>query len=255
MAFVIALAGKGGTGKTTIAGLTVRYIIERKKKTVLAVDADSNNCLNEVLGVGVHATIGSLREDSLQTIRSGADRPGGMSTEQLFDYQVQQSIIESKGFDLIVMGRPEGPGCYCAANNIIRKYTDKLSETYPYIVIDNEAGMEHLSRRTTHNVDLLLIISDPAMRGIQTAKRINGLVDELKLEVSRRALIINRIAGNEGGDLKKQAGQLGLSVAGLVPQDEVLGQLDLQGEPVFSLPSDSKVVHSVFGILDSLMIP
>ncbi|MBU4406258.1 MAG: carbon monoxide dehydrogenase, partial [Candidatus Altiarchaeota archaeon] len=150
MAFVIALAGKGGTGKTTIAGLTIRYLIEKKKGPLLAVDADSNSSLHEVLGVDVHTTIGKLREESLREIRGGAERPGGMSTEELFDYQIQQSIIESRGFDLIVMGRPEGSGCYCAANNIIRKYVDKLSGTYPYIVMDNEAGMEHLSRRTTH---------------------------------------------------------------------------------------------------------
>ena len=255
MAFVIALAGKGGTGKTTIAGLTVRYIIEKKKRPVLAVDADSNNCLNEVLGVDVHATIGKLREESLQTIRSGAERPGGMSMEQIFDYQVQQSIIESKGFDLMVMGRPEGPGCYCAANNIIRKYTDKLSETYPYVVIDNEAGMEHLSRRTTHKVDLLLIVSDPAVRGIQTAKRINGLVEELQLEINRRVVIINRISGNEGADLKNLTEESGLQVAGLVPQDEAIFNLDLQGKPIFQLPDDSKAVKAVFTILDSLNIP
>lgn len=255
MAFVIALAGKGGTGKTTIAGLTVRYIIEKKKRPVLAVDADSNNCLNEVLGVDVHATIGKLREESLQTIRSGAERPGGMSMEQIFDYQVQQSIIESKGFDLMVMGRPEGPGCYCAANNIIRKYTDKLSETYLYVVIDNEAGMEHLSRRTTHKVDLLLIVSDPAVRGIQTAKRINGLVEELQLEINRRVVIINRISGNEGADLKNLAEESGLRVAGLVPQDEAIFNLDLQGKPIFQLPDDSKAVKAVFSILDSLNIP
>jgi CO dehydrogenase maturation factor len=255
MAFVIALSGKGGTGKTTIAGLTIRYITERKKKPVLAVDADSNNCLNEVLGVDVHATIGSLREESLQTIRSGSDRPGGMSMEQLFDYQVQQSIIETKGVDLIVMGRPEGPGCYCAANNIIRKYTDKLSETYQYVVIDNEAGMEHLSRRTTHKVDVLLIISDPSMRGIQTAKRINGLVDELNLEVAERVLIINRITGSEGEDLKRLAEELNLNVAGIVPQDEVLLKHDIKGEPIFHLPQDSKAVLAVYDILDSLAIP
>lgn len=255
MAYVIALAGKGGTGKTTIAGLTVRYIIERKKKPILAVDADANNCLNEVLGVDVHATIGSLREESLQTIRSGSDRPGGMSMEQLFDYQVQQSIIESDDFDLMVMGRPEGPGCYCAANNIIRKYTDKLSETYPYVVIDNEAGMEHLSRRTTHKVDVLLIISDPSMRGLHTAKRINGIVDELGLEVGTRALIINMIPGNEGEDLKRLARERGLNVAGLVPQDEVLMKLDIKGDPIFKLPQDSGIVHAVFSILDSLEIP
>jgi len=255
MAFVIALAGKGGTGKTTIAGLTIRYIIEKKKRPVLAVDADSNNCLNEVLGIDVHATIGKLREESLQTIRSGAERPGGMSMEQIFDYQVQQSIIESKGFDLMVMGRPEGPGCYCAANNIIRKYTDKLSETYLYVVIDNEAGMEHLSRRTTHKVDLLLIVSDPAVRGIQTAKRINGLVEELQLEINRRVVIINRISGNEGADLKNLAEESGLQVAGLVPQDEAIFNLDLQGKPIFQLPDDSKAVKAVFSILDSLNIP
>jgi len=255
MAFVIALAGKGGTGKTTIAGLTIRYIIEKKKRPILAVDADSNNCLNEVLGIDVHATIGKLREESLQTIRSGAERPGGMSMEQIFDYQVQQSIIESKGFDLMVMGRPEGPGCYCAANNIIRKYTDKLSETYLYVVIDNEAGMEHLSRRTTHKVDLLLIVSDPAVRGIQTAKRINGLVEELQLEINRRVVIINRISGNEGADLKNLAEEFGLQVAGLVPQDEAIFNLDLQGKPIFQLPDDSKAVKAVFSILDSLNIP
>src|SRR5512134_782911 len=183
MAYVIALAGKGGTGKTSIAGLTVRYIVEKKKKPVLAVDADSNSCLNEALGIEVHATIGKLREESLETVRSGGERPGGMSMEQLFDYQVQQSVIEAKGFDLMVMGRPEGPGCYCAANNIIRKYTDKLSETYAYVVIDNEAGMEHLSRRTTHKVYLLIVVSDPTVKGVKTAKRIHELVDELQLDI------------------------------------------------------------------------
>jgi CO dehydrogenase maturation factor len=255
MAFVIALAGKGGTGKTTIAGLTVRYVIERKKMPVLAVDADSNSCLNEALGVDVHATIGKLREESLQTIRSGADRPGGMSMEQIFDYQVQQSLIESKGFDLMVMGRSEGPGCYCAANNIIRKYTDKLSETYPYVVIDNEAGMEHLSRRTTHKVNLLLIVSDPSVRGIQTAKRINGLIDELQLKIDRRVVIINRVSGNEGADLKNLAEEAGLQVVGFIPQDEEIFTFDLQGKPIFQLPDNSRAVKGLFSILDSLGIP
>lgn len=255
MAFVIALAGKGGTGKTTIAGLTVRYIIERKKMPVLAVDADSNSCLNEVLGVDVHATIGKIREESLQVIRSGAERPGGMSMEQIFDYQIQQSLIESKGFDLMVMGRPEGPGCYCAANNIIRKYTDKLSETYPYVVIDNEAGMEHLSRRTTHKVNLLLIVSDPSVRGIETAERINGLIDELQLEIDKQVVIINRVSGNEGADLKNLAEEAGLQVVGFIPQDEVIFTFDLQGKPIFQLPDNSMAVKGLFGILDSLVIP
>jgi len=249
MAFVIAVAGKGGTGKTSISALTVKYLVEKKKKAVLAVDADSNACLNEALGVDVHATIGHLREESLETIRGGTERPGGMSMEQLFDYQVQQSIIEAKGFDLMVMGRPEGPGCYCAANNIIRKYTDKLSETYSYVVIDNEAGMEHLSRRTTHKVDLLLIISDPTVRGIKTAKRIADLVKELNLEVDKYMLIINRVTGGEGEDLKKHAESLGLEVAGVVPQDYNVFQYDLQGKAIVKLPEDSAAIKEVFGIL------
>jgi CO dehydrogenase maturation factor len=251
MAYVIALAGKGGTGKTSIAALTVKYLMEKKNKAVLAVDADSNSCLNEALGVDVHATIGHLREESLQTIRSGAERPGGMSMEQLFDYQVQQSIIEAKGFDLMVMGRPEGPGCYCAANNIIRKYTDKLSEAYSYVVIDNEAGMEHLSRRTTHKVDLLLIVSDPTVRGIKTARRIDELVKELDLDVVRHVLVINRVSGSEGGELKQLAEELGLVVAGLVPQDRNIFEYDLQGKAIIDLPADSVAVGAVYGILDA----
>jgi CO dehydrogenase maturation factor len=255
MAFVIALAGKGGTGKTTVAALTVRYIIEKMNKPVLAVDADSNHCLNEALGVKVHATIGSLREESLQIIRNGGSRPGGMSMEQIFDYQVQQSLAESKGFDLMVMGRPEGPGCYCAANNIIRKYTDRLSETYSFVVIDNEAGMEHLSRRTTHRVNLLLIVSDPTVKGIQTAKRIDALVDELQLEIERREVIINRVAGNEGMELKKRALQTGLRVAGLVPQDSLIYSFDLKGKPVFQLPAESIALKEIFNILGSIKFP
>lgn len=255
MAYIIALAGKGGTGKTSIAALTIRYLIEKRRGPVLAVDADSNACLNEALGVTVHATIGSLREESLQVVRSGGDRPAGMSMEQLFDYQVQQSLVESKGFDLLVMGRPEGPGCYCAANNIIRKYTDKLSETYPYVVIDNEAGMEHLSRRTTHKVNLLLIVSDSTVKGIQTAKRINNLVDELNLDIEKRRLIINRVPGSNEEKLKDLATEYGLEVAGLIPQDDMIFEYDLKGIPLVKLSEDSIALRSLYNILDTLDIP
>lgn len=255
MAFTIAFAGKGGTGKTSLAGMVVKFLVNKRRGPILAVDADSNACLNEALGVDVHATIGGLREESLQAVRSGGDRPGGMSMEQLFDYQVQQSIIEAKDFDLMVMGRPEGPGCYCAANNIIRKYTDMLSEKYPYVVIDNEAGMEHLSRRTTHKVDLLIIVSDPTVKGILTAERINRLVDELSLDVERRVLIINRVIGYEGEELKKMAEKAGITVAGLVPQDEMIFRYDLEGKPVFELPEDAASVQALYSILQSLQIP
>ena len=255
MAYTIAFAGKGGTGKTSLAGLTIKYLVSKRRKPVLGVDADSNSCLNEALGVAVCNTVGRLREESLNTIKSGADRPGGMSMEQLFDYEVQQSVIEARGFDLLVMGRPEGTGCYCAANNIIRKYTDKLSETYSYVVIDNEAGMEHLSRRTTHKVDLLITVSDPSMKGILTAKRINELVDELKLSVEKRVLIINRVASGEGEELEAEAEKAGLFVAGLVPNDGMIHEFDLKGKPVYALPEDASSVKALYSILDSCRIP
>ena len=255
MAYLIALAGKGGTGKTSIAALTIRYLLENRNGPVLAVDADSNSCLNEALGITVHTTVGRLREESLDAVRSGGSRPGGMSMEQLFDYQVQQSVIEAKGVDLLVMGRPEGPGCYCAANNIIRKYTDKLAETYPYVVIDNEAGMEHLSRRTTHKVDLLLIVSDPTVKGVQTARRINELVNELQLDIDRKVLIINRVSGADGAKLKKLAEDYGLSIGGLVPQDDNVFEFDLHGRPIFALPQGAPALSSLSGILDSLKLP
>ncbi len=255
MSFLIALAGKGGTGKTSIAGLTVRYLVERRRGPVLAVDADSNACLNEALGVEVHASVGQLRESSLETIRSGSERPGGMSMDELFEYRINQALIEARGFDLLVMGRPEGPGCYCAANNIIRKYTDILAERYPYVVIDNEAGMEHLSRKTTHKVNLLLIMSDPTVRGIQTAVRISHLVDELKLDIEKRVLIINRISGNEREALEGIAADAGLYLAGTIPNDPNIFEYDLKGRPLYELPPESRSVISLFGILDTLHVP
>lgn len=255
MSYLIALAGKGGTGKTSIAGLTIRYLKEKRRGPVLAVDADSNACLNEALGVEVHTTVGALRESSLETIRSGSDRPGGMSMEELFEYQIHQALIEAEGFDLLVMGRPEGPGCYCAANNIIRKYTDILSEKYPYVVIDNEAGMEHLSRRTTHRVNLLIMVSDPTVKGVKTAKRIDELIDELKLDIERRVLIINRVMGEEGERLRDLAEQLGLHVAGLIPHDGTIFEYDLKGKPIFELPQESPALQSIYSILDGLQIP
>jgi len=251
----IAFAGKGGTGKTSIAALTVRYLLKRRRGPVLAVDADSNTCFNEALGVEIETTIGRLREFYLQIIRSSNDRPGGMSMEELFEYQIHQALIEAKGFDLLVMGRPEGPGCYCAANNIIRKYTDFLSEKYPYVVIDNEAGMEHLSRRTTHKVDILLIISDPTVKGIKTASKINELVDELQLDIEKRLLIINKVIGEEKDFLIKLAKELGLEVIGVIPNDGMIFEYDQKGKPIFELPDESIALVTVFNILDNINIP
>ena len=222
---------------------------------MLAVDADANANLNDVLGVKVHATVGALRETSLEAIKSSAPRPGGMSMEQLFDYQIQQALIEAKGFDLLVMGRPEGAGCYCAANNIIRKYMDKLADSYPYTVMDNEAGLEHLSRRTTQDTDLLLIISDSSVRGIMTAGRIGELVKELKLNIKRSVLIVNRVQNGVSDDkaLQQAIKQQAVEFAGFVLADELIFEYDLNGKPLIQLPADSKALTGYYGILDKLI--
>ena len=255
MGFTIAVAGKGGTGKTSLCGLTIRYLTEKRRGAVLAVDADANANLNEVLGVKVHATVGAMRETSLDAVKSTAPRPGGMSMEQLFDYQIQQAIIEAKGFDLLVMGRPEGAGCYCAANNIIRKYMDKLADTYPFMVMDNEAGLEHFSRRTTQDTDLLLIITDSSVRGIMTAGRIAELVQELKLNVKRVVLVVNRVQEGTSDDpsLRHAIEQQGVEFAGFIPADELIFEYDLNGKPLVQLPAESKALTSYFAVLDKLI--
>ena len=255
MGFTIAVAGKGGTGKTSLCGLTIRYLTEKRLGAILAVDADANANLNDVLGVKVHATVGKLRETSLEAIKSTAPRPGGMSMEQLFDYQIQQALIEAKGFDLLVMGRPEGSGCYCAANNIIRKYMDKLADTYPFTVMDNEAGLEHLSRRTTQDTDLLMIISDSSVRGIMTAGRIGELVKELKLNIKRSVLIVNRVhdGTSEDESLLNAIEQQSVEFAGFVPADELIFEYDLNAKPLIQLPPDSKALASFYSVLDKLI--
>ncbi|MHB8173300.1 MAG: ATP-binding protein [Nitrospirota bacterium] len=249
----MAVAGKGGTGKTTLTGLIIRYLLERRKGPVLAVDADANSNLNEVLGVECGETIGHVREEASDTADS---RPHGMSLYEYLDMRIQQAMIEAKGFDLLVMGRPEGPGCYCAANNAIQKYTDHLQNSYPYIVTDNEAGLEHLSRRTAQDTDLLLIISDPSARGILTAGRVNGIVDELGLKVGRRALIVNRVNGLcLPEELEKAVEKQGLLLAGTVPSDELVTKYDIHGTPLVKLPEGSKAVAALYKILDGLEIP
>jgi CO dehydrogenase maturation factor len=255
MGFSIAVAGKGGTGKTSLCGLLIRYLMEKKRGPILAVDADANANLNDVLGLKVHTTVGRLREESLDAVKSTAPRPGGMSMEQLFDYQIQQALVEAKGFDLLVMGRPEGAGCYCAANNIIRKYMDKLADSYRYTVMDNEAGLEHLSRRTTQDTDLLLIISDPTVRSVMTGGRIHALVKELQLNVKRSVLIVNRTPdGNSKDDmLLKVIERQGVEFAGFVPEDELIFEYDISGRPLIQLPSDSKALVRYFTLLDTLI--
>jgi len=186
MTYSVALAGKGGTGKTTMAGLLIKYLVEKGKKPVLAVDADANANLNEVLGLEVTETIGDAREQ----MRTNVDV--GMTKDVFMEMKLQQAVVESEGYDLIVMGRPEGTGCYCAANTLLTQYLEKLIDNYPYIVMDNEAGMEHISRLTTNNIDLLIAVSDASRRGIQAASRIIHLSEELHLNIGQKVLVVNR---------------------------------------------------------------
>lgn len=244
MSFTIAVSGKGGTGKTTLAGMIIRFLLDKEKGPILAVDADSNTNLNEVLGVKIRSTIGEAREMMRK------DVPVGMTKDIWFEYQVQTTLTEAKGFDLIAMGRPEGPGCYCAANTLARKCLDLLTANYQYIVIDNEAGMEHFSRLTTRDVDLLFILSDSSQRGILTASRIRDLIHELNLRIVREVLVINRVQGEPGPEIYEEVKKQNLELGGILPVDEEVYQYDSEGKPTVQLPLESKAVQSARRIFE-----
>jgi len=244
MSITIAVSGKGGTGKTTFAGMIIRYLLEKNKGPVLAVDADANANLNEVLGIDVKTTIGEMRELMRE------DVPTGMTKDVWFEYKVQEALTEAKGFDLLAMGRPEGAGCYCAANTLARKYIDLLTENYPYIVIDNEAGMEHFSRLTTRDVDLLFILSDSSRRGIITAARIRDLIRELKLNIKKDVVVLNRMNGFLQKDAQDEISRRNLTLAGVIPADDEISRFDLTGTPTFQLPSSVPAVQAAWRIFD-----
>jgi len=246
MGYIIAVAGKGGTGKTTIAALTVRLLTESRLGSVLAVDADPNSNLAELLGLKVKETVG----DILSEIASDPSKvPQGMSKDRFIEYRVQTSVAESDKFDVLTMGRPEGPGCYCYVNNVLRNIVSKLVNEYDYIVIDNEAGLEHLSRRTSRRADRFLIISDPTAVGLRAAERIISLIKELKFEKQNISLIINRAAKSSQRKLKrediKKMEEAGASCLGSIPQDdEVLG-LSIKGRAIFKLKDSSASMRAL----------
>lgn len=252
MSYVIAVSGKGGTGKTTFAALSVRYLVRRTGKAVLAVDADSNANLDQALGTHVEKTIGAVREYLTENI---SRLPAGMSKEVWVETLLQQALVEEKGFDLISMGRPEGPGCYCYLNNIFRRYLDIMTGRYEYVVMDNEAGMEHLSRRTTTGVDIMFIASDPTMRGIRTALRIRDLARELKLDIRRMALVVGRVRNGLSEGLRRVAEDGGLEIAGTVPEDPLVMEYDESGRAVGDLPGESAARKAVEDILERYVEP
>jgi CO dehydrogenase maturation factor len=249
MPFSIALAGKGGTGKTTMAGLLVKYLMNANKTPVLAVDADANANLNEVLGVPVSETLGDARED----MKKG-NVPEGMTKDIFMDMRMQQAIVEHDGFDLVVMGQPEGAGCYCAANSLLARFMEQLTGNYPYLVMDNEAGMEHISRLTTRNVDVLLIVADASRRGLQAGLRINELAKSLHIGAARTCLMINQAKGEPPEAVMEIIRAAELEYMGTVFEDETLYAYDLNGQPSIEMPLDTPVVKSAFAIFDKLIL-
>jgi len=241
----IAVTGKGGTGKTTVAALTVRALVERGLTPVLAVDADPNLNLNAALGVEVTATVGDVREEGLRKID---DLPAGMSKTEFLRYRTAQALVESEGFDLLAMGRPEGPGCYCYANNVLRACVDELASQYRFVVMDSEAGLEHLSRRTTRDVDLLVLLSDVSVRGVETAARALELIRELKTAVGRHMLVLTRTDAVPP-ELETAVRARGLSIDATIPEDEELRRLDAAGKPLVGVGEDSAALAAVVGIL------
>jgi CO dehydrogenase maturation factor len=247
VAEVIALAGKGGTGKTTVAGLVVRSLRRARRTPILAVDADPNACFDAALGLHPPRTI----SDVLCATKGLRSVPETMPKATYVEYELEACLAEGRGIDLVEMGRPEGPSCYCSANNLLRLYMDKLMGAYRTVVVDNEAGMEHLSRRTTRDVDLLLIVSDASQVGIRSAQRIRELVTELALPVRRMALVVNQ-ATELPPAVEMAIAANGLELAGLVPEDPQIPEFELAGRPLLELPDDAPAVCAVERMLAEL---
>ncbi|MCL7488276.1 MAG: AAA family ATPase [Desulfobulbaceae bacterium] len=250
MTKIIAMAGKGGTGKTTTSALLLKYLKDRNMTPVLAVDADANANLNELLEKEVHLTLGEIRKDLKGEI------PTGMTRDQYMEMKIHQALIEDTGYDLMVMGQPDGPGCYCAANQYLAMTMDKLAENYPYIIVDNEAGMEHLSRMNLREVDYLLIVSDPSARGILTAKRIADITGPLGLTVKNKFLIVNRAPDPVPEALQEKieaaVNEAGLPLAGIISASNELVNQELSGASYLKLEDDSVVVRQATAIFDKI---
>ena len=256
MTFTAAVAGKGGVGKTSVAALLVKYFTEEKGGTVLAVDADPNSNLDEKLGVMTGKTLGSLREEVSGDMDS---KPAGVSKAERAEYLVRTAIVEGRKFDLLAMGRSEGPGCYCYVNNLLRTLVDSISEKYPYVVIDNEAGMEHLSRRTTRSVDMLLVVSDTSPTGLKTAGRLRKLADEMGLKRGKTVLLLNRAgekAGAAGESIGESAGgnhTAGFDMTWQLPEDRSLNDYNSECKSLLGLPRDSPAYGSLGEMMERML--
>jgi CO dehydrogenase maturation factor len=248
MPFSIALAGKGGSGKTTMAGLLIKYLVKKSKTPILAVDADCNANLNEVLGLEVKDTIGNAREEMKKGVV-----PGSMTKDIFMEMKLEEAMVEAPGYDLIVMGQPEGAGCYCAANTLLAGFMERLAGNYPFMVLDNEAGMEHISRLTTKDVDILLIVTDTSRRGLQAALRIDELARSLNIGVGKSYVIINQVKNSLSEKALEMIEAGGLELAGTVPDDETIYEYDFNGQATIEMPEESPSVRAAFEIFEKIV--
>lgn len=261
MTITIALAGKGGVGKTTIAGMVIKYLAQNQAGSILAIDADPSSNLNMVLGLDLEWTVGDVREDMLEQVKSSLSQggaamgtlPGGVNKRDYLDYQIRSSLAEGTRFDLIAMGRGEGAGCYCAVNHNLREVIDGMSRHYAYVVIDNEAGMEHLSRRTTRDVQHLLIVSDPTQRGLVAAQRIADMRRELGINIENAYLIINRLKSGIPPELNAFVEKMDLPLLGTIPADDSLSAFEFSGRPLVELGDESPVYQAVAGMVKKVL--
>ena len=256
MAQTIALAGKGGVGKTTICGMLIEYLCEKKNGPVLAVDADANSNLNEVLGVEVEATLGAIREDIAQAEMSAQNPiPAGMTKADYVEMRFGDALTETDDYDLLVMGRTQGKGCYCFVNGLLTTQVAKYAKNYRYIVVDNEAGLEHLSRGVLPQVDTILLVSDCSRRGIQAAGRLAQMIVDLKLGAKEVGLIVNRAPNGElNAGVQEEIAKYGMKLMGVVPHDETVYEFDAAGRPSVTVPQDSPVKQAVRRIFDQLTL-
>jgi CO dehydrogenase maturation factor len=247
---IFAMTGKGGVGKTSLSALIINWLVSHGETPVLAVDADSNANLNEALGIGLEATVGGIREDAKEKVK----KLQGISKQEFLELQVQNSVVEQAGYDLIAMGRPEGRGCYCFANNVLRDILDRLVQNYRHLVIDSEAGLEHISRRTLLSVDQLILVSDCSVRGIHTASRISALADEVQLDVRQRGLIVNRVPdGVLPPNVQHEVEVTGLPLLAVVPQDANITAVDAAGQSFSTIPQDSPARMAVEVMLEQML--
>jgi len=249
LSYNIAVAGKGGSGKTTVASLVIRYLKRNGLGPILAVDADPNANLGESLGLSIRQTVGAIiatfNEEKINI-------PPGMTKEAYLEFKLNDAMVESQGLDLVTMGRGEGPACYCYPNLLLRKFMDSMAGNYQYIVMDNEAGMEHLSRRTTQNIDELLLVSNHSVKGVRTIARLKALVDELKLVVRRQSVIINMVPDGIDPHVREELTRLGMEPAAIIPLDETVGESDMAVKPLLDLP-DCRATNAVDTLMAELL--